>query len=30
MEKNKPEPKIAQKDFESALEAGLAKIETNL
>ena len=30
MEKNKPEPKITQKDFESALEAGLAKIETNL
>lgn len=30
MERSKPEPKITQKDFESALESGLAKIETNL
>jgi hypothetical protein len=30
MERSKPDPKITQKDFESALESGLAKIETNL
>ena len=30
MERSKSDPKITQKDFESALESGLAKIETNL
>lgn len=30
MEKGKSEPKITQKDFESAFESGLANIETNL
>lgn len=30
MEKGKPEPKITAKDFESALEAGLSRIDSNI